>query len=121
MASAHVPWLDRAPLCPLNGESFTVSLQTYHDDLTAARIHVSAGGAWLPAAFAFTRGIYDVWQATLPASAPAGNFEYYFELTDGTATALPWPRRNVQHSTRNRLGDRLCHADPRAPGRLTDQ
>ncbi len=84
---SHVPWLDRSPLCPLNGETFTVSFQTYHDDITTARVHLaSGGGTWLPAQLAFERGIYDVWQAIIPAGAPNGAVEYYIELTDGTDT-----------------------------------
>ncbi|MEW6252682.1 MAG: alpha-amylase family glycosyl hydrolase [Planctomycetota bacterium] len=84
---SHVAWLDRAPLCPINGEAFTVSFQTYHYDITSARVFVSSGGGtWLPAAFAFERGIYDVWRASIPASSPAGTLEYYIELTDGTDT-----------------------------------
>ncbi len=89
---SHIAWLDRAPLCPVGGESFTVSFQTYHYDITAARVHVSAGApAWIDAGFSHNRGIYDVWTATIPASAPSGTVEYYVELTDGTDTDYHGP------------------------------
>jgi 1,4-alpha-glucan branching enzyme len=84
---SHVAWLDRAPLCPIGGESFVVSFQTYHYDITAARVHANAGTpTWIDASFSHDRGVYDVWTATIPASAPAGTVEYYVELTDGTDT-----------------------------------
>ena len=83
----HIDWQDRAPRCPINGESFTVSFQTWHFDLTAARVYVNAGSPiWVDAQFALQRGPYDVWTATIPATSPTTSLQYYFELTDGTDT-----------------------------------
>ncbi len=83
----HVWWLDRTPLCPINGESFTVRFQTWDFDLTAARVHVNAGSpVWVNAAYVADRGPYDLWAATIPASSPTGTLSYYIELTDGTDT-----------------------------------
>jgi 1,4-alpha-glucan branching enzyme len=84
---SHVPWLDRAPRCPINGEAFTVRFQTYHYDITSARVYSSYGDTWAPAQFSANKGIYDVWTATVPASGPTATLSYYLELTDGTATA----------------------------------
>ena len=83
----HIDWLDRAPRCPIAGESFVVSFQTYHYDIASARVRVWTGSEqWIDAAFSRTRGVHDVWTATIPASSPTGTLEYYFELTDGTDT-----------------------------------
>ena len=83
----HIHWLDRSPRCPINGESFTVAFQTYHYDITSARVYVNAGApAWVDAGWSHTRGVYDVWTAVVPASSPTGTLEYYIELTDGTDT-----------------------------------
>jgi len=83
----HIDWLDRAPRCPIGGESFTIAFQTYHYDITAARVYVNAGApVWVDAAFSHHRGVYDVWQATVPASTPTGTLQYYIELTDGSDT-----------------------------------
>ncbi|MCK4916561.1 MAG: hypothetical protein KAS89_10320, partial [Candidatus Eisenbacteria sp.] len=44
---SHVAWLDRNPLCPVDGETFQILFQTYADDLTAARVRVDDGtAAW---------------------------------------------------------------------------
>jgi 1,4-alpha-glucan branching enzyme len=84
---SHVWWLDRSPLCPINGESFAVRFQTYHYDITSARVNVNAGApAWVDAYFVENRGPYDVWTAQVPASSPTGTLTYYIELTDGTDT-----------------------------------
>ena len=83
---SHIHWLDRTPRCPVDGEGFTVALQTYHYDLTAARVYVYDGvGTWVEAEFSHERGVYDVWTAEIPATA-ATTLYYYFELTDGTDT-----------------------------------
>jgi 1,4-alpha-glucan branching enzyme len=84
---SHVGWLDRSPLCPINGESFTVRFQTYHYDITAARAYVNAGSpVWVAAYFVENRGPYDIWAAQIPATSPTGTSSYYIELTDGTDT-----------------------------------
>lgn len=84
---SHVTWQDRRPLCPVNGESFQVRFQTWRDDLTSASVHVVAGAAVtdVPAARIGTRGPYDVWAATVPATAEATE-SYWIALTDGALT-----------------------------------
>jgi len=84
----HIDWLDRAPRCPISGESFTVKFQTYHYDLTSARVNVNAGAgaSWVDASFVTQRGPYDVWAATIPATSATATVSYWFELTDGTDT-----------------------------------
>jgi len=83
---SHVAWQDRRPLCPMSGESFEVRFQTWQDDLTAARVHFDDGSeTWVDAAVAGQRGPYDVWSATLPATA-ASSCAYWIELTDGGDT-----------------------------------
>ncbi len=84
---SHIDWLDRSPRCPVDGESFDIRFQCWHYDLTSARVHVDTGSVtWVTAGFLQQRGPYDIWTATLPASASAGTVEYYIELTDGTDT-----------------------------------
>ena len=64
---SHVTWLDRTPVCPVDGETFEVRFQTYADDLTAARVRVDDGAvAWTAASKTAVRGPYDVWSATRP-------------------------------------------------------
>ncbi len=84
---SHSYLADRTPLCPINGEAFVVRLQAYDFDLTSVRVYVNAGSpTWVEAAWTQDRGGYDVWSAVIPASAPTGTLEYYFEVTDGTDT-----------------------------------
>ena len=81
---SHVSWLDRRPLCPVDGETFEVRFQTYENDLTSARVLVEDGGiVWVNASLTAARGPYDIWSAQVPATA-ATALSYYFELTDGT-------------------------------------
>lgn len=83
---SHIPWLDRDPRCPIDGEAFTIMLQTYAGDITSARAHVDDGGStWVDAALTSARGPYDVWTVTVPATA-ADASSYWFEITDGTET-----------------------------------
>ena len=83
---SHVGWQDRRPLCPVGGESFQVRFQTWANDLTSARVRVDAGASsWVDAARVGTRGPYDVWVATVPATGSATE-SYWIELTDGTDT-----------------------------------
>ena len=80
---SHVPFQDRRPLCPVDGQAFQVRFQTWHDDLTAARVNVDTGStAWVPASVLTQRGPYDVWAADIPATASA-SLSYWIELTDG--------------------------------------
>lgn len=83
---SHVGWQDRRPLVPTGGESFQVRFQVYRADITAARLRVDDGAVqWVSAVYAESRGPYDIWSATVPATA-ANTLEYVIELTDGTDT-----------------------------------
>jgi 1,4-alpha-glucan branching enzyme len=82
---SHLPWADRRPLCPVDGESFQVRFQAYRNDLTAARLRVIDGtGApfSVDAAVIATRGPYDLWAAQVPAT-DSTTVEYLIELVDG--------------------------------------
>lgn len=81
---SHLEWQDRRPLCPVGGESFVVRFQVYRDDLTAARVLVD-GSAGVDASVVESRGPYDVWAATVPATVN-DTLGYIIELTDGTDT-----------------------------------
>jgi 1,4-alpha-glucan branching enzyme len=83
---SHVWWLDRRPICPIDGQGFDVLFQTYRDDITSARVRVDDGDvAWIEAVKTAARGPYDVWSASIPSTgAPA--LSYFIELTDGTDT-----------------------------------
>ena len=37
---SHVDWLERLPICPVGGEAFQISFQTYQFDITSARVSV---------------------------------------------------------------------------------
>lgn len=81
---SHVTWLDRAPLCPVDGEAFEVRFQAYRNDLTAAYVHVDDGApATIEAFVSGERGPYAVWSATVPATA-ATSLSYHLELVDGS-------------------------------------
>ncbi len=84
---SHLAWQDRRPVCPVSGESFQVRFQTWRNDLTSASVHVVAGGipSDVPASKIGVRGPYDVWAATVPATAQASE-SYWIELTDGALT-----------------------------------
>jgi 1,4-alpha-glucan branching enzyme len=78
---------DRRPICPIDGESFTVALQTYRFDVASVQVYVDDGApTWISADYAYDRGPYAIWIATIPASSPTGSLEYYFEVTDGADT-----------------------------------
>lgn len=84
---SHVSWQDCRPLCPVNGESFQVRVQTWRNDLTSVRVKLTAGATntFISAAKIRGRGPYDVWAATIPATAETSE-NYWFELNDGTKT-----------------------------------
>jgi 1,4-alpha-glucan branching enzyme len=84
---SHYWWMDRRPLCPRAGESFQVRFQAWRNDLSAARVRVidNAGTTWVDAFRIGTRGPYDLWAASLPATASPTE-SYLIELTDGTDT-----------------------------------
>ncbi|MBK7366758.1 MAG: alpha amylase C-terminal domain-containing protein [Candidatus Eisenbacteria bacterium] len=84
---SHVTWQDCRPLCPVNGESFQVRFQTWGNDITSARVHlvVGASSSNITASKIGRRGPYDIWAATIPATAQSSE-NYWIELTDGTLT-----------------------------------
>jgi len=84
---SHMSTMDRRPLCPVGGETFQVRFQTYINDLTSASVHVMAGATTVdvPATRVGQRGLYDVYMATVPATASATE-SYWIALTDGTVT-----------------------------------
>lgn len=80
---SYIDWMERTPVCPVGGESFTITFQTFHFDIESARVNVNDGvGVWVNAAFSHQRGPYDVWTATIPATV-SNSLSYYIELTDG--------------------------------------
>jgi 1,4-alpha-glucan branching enzyme len=83
---SHVPWQDRRPICPIDGEAFQVRLQTLRGDITSARVHVDDGTAvWVDAHLDHSRGPYHIWSALIPGTAST-TVHYFFELTDGGDT-----------------------------------
>ncbi len=83
---SHVPWADRRPRVPRNGESFQVRFQALRGDLTSARVRIDDGAiAFAGAAVVGVRGPYDLWSATVPATA-SSTLRYVLELTDGSDT-----------------------------------
>lgn len=83
---SHVGWQDRRPRAPRNGESFVARFQTFRDDVSSARVRVDDGAVvWVDAVKTGSRGKYDLWEATIPATASATE-TYVIEVTDGTDT-----------------------------------
>ncbi|NNE09173.1 MAG: hypothetical protein HKN20_11485, partial [Gemmatimonadetes bacterium] len=85
---SHVIWQDLRPICPENGEPFSVRFQTWDFDITSARVRGVDGGVittWENAYFVEDKGPYDVWQADLDSSF-GGFVDYVIELTDGSDT-----------------------------------
>ncbi len=80
--ASHVLWQDLDPLCPVDGETFTVRFQAYRNDLTSAQVVVD-GTTTINASLSGVRGPYDLWTAQIP-STQASTLFYYIELTDGT-------------------------------------
>lgn len=84
---SHVPWQDRRPLCPVDGEAFTIRFQTWRDDITAARVRVTTtDSVWVDAVRDGVRGLYDIWVARIPATR-ARVLRYWIELADGADIA----------------------------------
>jgi len=84
---SHTAFTDRRPVCPVNRQAFSVLFQSGANDLTAARVGVdqNADGsidAWVDATRTGTRGVYDLWQASVPASSAAQQ-AYVIEGQDG--------------------------------------
>ena len=89
---SHEASLDRRPRCPVAGESFAVRFQSYHDDLTSAQVQMDDGSVQLiPASIVGTRGPYDLWEATLPATA-ADSLAYFIAVSDGGDTDYIGPQ-----------------------------
>lgn len=83
---SHVQWQDCRPICPVDGEAFTVCIQAYRFDLTSVRVRVDDGSvSWVDGYWSDDRGPYAIWAAEVPATA-SGALSYYFELTDGSDT-----------------------------------
>lgn len=83
---SHTGWNDRRPRAPRNGEAFVVKFQTFRDDVSAARVRVEDGTLrYANAAKTASRGPYDLWEATVPATT-AATLSYVLEVTDGTDT-----------------------------------
>jgi 1,4-alpha-glucan branching enzyme len=82
---SHIDWQDRRPPCPVDGESFSVLMQAYANDLTAVRAFVDDGTTtqWVDGYYSHDRASYAVWRVDLPASSSTGTVNYYLELTDG--------------------------------------
>ncbi len=83
---SHMGWNDRRPRVPRNGEAFVVKFQTAKDDVSSARVRVDTGSVSFVNAFKVgTQGVYDLWEATIPATASSTE-SYVLEITDGTDT-----------------------------------
>ena len=84
---SHIAFHDRAPRVPMNGESFTVRFQSYRGDLTSAAVEWDDGAASgsAPASVVASRGPYDIWEATVPATA-SPTMAYRVAATDGADT-----------------------------------
>jgi len=80
---SHIDWLERSPICPIDGESFEISFQTYQYDITSAQVYVDDGTGWVDADWSRSKGVYDVWQATIPSTV-ASTLSYYIKLVDGS-------------------------------------
>jgi 1,4-alpha-glucan branching enzyme len=119
---SHSWFTDRRPLCPLGGQSFDVLFQTAASDLTRARLAIdeNADGVdllWVNAVKTGTRGPYDLWRATVPATTHQQT-AYAIELTDnadvkylstaGVSSAIPplsnWWTLNFQTLTHAPIG-----------------
>ncbi len=84
---SHCDFTDRRPICPMNGQAFDVLFQSAKGDLTGARVGYDEGSdgvgiAWANATLQGSRGRYDLWKASIPAS-PSGKVSYLFEFSDG--------------------------------------
>ncbi len=83
---SHIGFTDRRPLCPVNGESFSVRFKAARGDLTGARVGVDFGAdggeiLWLDMVQSELNSRYDEWSATIPATS-AARLSYFFELID---------------------------------------
>ncbi|MEL7485302.1 MAG: hypothetical protein AAFN41_13245, partial [Planctomycetota bacterium] len=83
---SHLTDHDLRPRVPMNGEAFTVRFQTFAGDVSSARVRHDTGAiSYADATIVRSRGPYDIWEATVPATAsPLAS--YVLEITDGTDT-----------------------------------
>ncbi len=76
---------------PTSSQSETVTLRALHNNLTSANVFVydlatgSTTTIPMQRAGTGTNGVYDFWQATIPATGDP--YYYYFQANDGTSTA----------------------------------
>lgn len=83
---SHLAQIDRLPLVPMDGESFTIRFQSFRGDLTSARVRVDDGSvSYGQASVVASRGPYDIWEATVPSTA-ASALSYVIEVSDGSDT-----------------------------------
>lgn len=82
---SHLVVQDLTPTCPVEGESFTVRLRAWRNDLTNVRVVWDAGGSFgEPSASVMgSEGPYSMWEATIPATTPTSQVRYYFQVQDG--------------------------------------
>ena len=83
---SHLPIQDRSPIVPLDGESFSVRVRTWRNDVEEVRVVHDVDGTPENASVVGQLGPYDIWEATLPSSLSTGRVEYSFELRDGADT-----------------------------------
>jgi len=86
---SHSDSTDRRPICPMSGEGFDVLFQTAAGDASNARVGIDddvdgANIVWVDASVQTTRGPYNLWRATIPASG-ANRRAYIIEVNDGAA------------------------------------
>lgn len=83
---SHLMEYDLSPRVPLNGETFDVRFQTFRGDVASARVRVDDGSVgFVNASMIDSRGPYDLWQATIPATS-TDTLSYVLEFTDGADT-----------------------------------
>lgn len=83
---SHTGWNDRRPRVPRNGEAFVVRFQTFRGDVSGVRVRVDDGSVqYADASIVGSRGPYDLWEATVPATA-SNTLSYVLEVSDGADT-----------------------------------
>ncbi len=80
-----------SPQTPTSSQPITVTLRTTHNNLTSANVvmyDITTGNTeWIPMTNAGSdvNGVYDFWQAQIPATGDP--YFYYFQANDGSSTA----------------------------------
>lgn len=102
---SHLERHDKRPLCPVDGESFDVRIQSYQNDLTGVTLWYDdgSGAVSVSASVVGTRGPYEIWSATVPATNATARVEYWFDLHDGS---------DVDHYTSVGVTDTMGDAGP---------